>query len=353
MEADEVHIEAEVEQIRFQKVGPSFPQVLSDKVGRQNTVVSIEEPSQATEWKKKPHQFTEEEGLDDLAVFLNQVEDVAKLANDDKVLEEVGLFRENLVYIGEKELQEAVVGIAGHLVEKAVAGKTSYIYVAGIRSERYITLRVLEEFDRLTEADPKLREKLQVSRVIQAIAQGCMENPDDSTAIVIDDFAISGKGIRGAAQDVYRELVKSGMKSEQAADSVEACLVACTRRQEGTNYQLVSKEGEENKPLKVYSYYAVPEYHNSEGKRVVHPGVSLTGTHSSTDYGFENEIRRLRSYAKEQGVELEQPLLYGIDRPYKTVDDPEKNQFIDAELQKRWETVGNKYGVNPEEFKTT
>ena len=69
----------------------------------------------------------------------------------------------------------------------------------------------------------------------------------------------------------------------------------------------------------------------------------MTGSHSSTDYGFEMELETMQKYMRERGVDKDIPLLSNIKRPYELVDSSSTN-YKDKELQKRWEKILEKYG---------
>lgn len=354
MEQRELFVELKGPTTQFAKEGPRFIDVLQDLEGRENPVQSFDRPSAKTDWRKPVRSFSEADGLIDLGKFLDKTMDLATQAGDEKVREETALFAQNLVFIGEKELREATAGIADHLVETASLGVDCAIYVHNVRSERYIALRVMEEFDRLTDDRPELKRKVKITRMSDRAVELCLQNPDNSRLVVVDDFAVSGTRIRGAAEKAANGLVEGGMAPEKAAEITEACLVACPKRSNGTAYEILLKNGNQDSaryPLRVFSYFSAQEYYNTEGKWAVYPGVSLTGTHSSVDYGFEEEVEQLVKQCQKQGVEPEVPLLCNIIRPYKTVEDPALNQFADSDLQTRWEKVGNKFGFEPEEFK--
>ena len=106
----------------------------------------------------------------------------------------------------------------------------------------------------------------------------------------------------------------------------------------------IGRERGNERDLRVFSYYGIPEYTNSEGKQVVFTGVSLTGSHSSTDYGFETELENFQRYLKENGVDRDLPLLHGVVRPYDMADGS-LSRYKDEELQERWESVQKKYGI--------
>ncbi len=72
----------------------------------------------------------------------------------------------------------------------------------------------------------------------------------------------------------------------------------------------------------------------------------MTGSHSSTDYGFETELEQMQKYMKDRGIHKDLPLLANITRPYELVySKGSPTRYKDEELQKRWEKIEEKYGL--------
>lgn len=331
------------ESVIFDQEAPSLSEVIKGpNFGkRENTIKSIK----YDEVTHKPieRSFTEQHGIVDLFNFLNTEIKVANEAGDTKTAEVAQLFKDNITFIGEAELKKATEGIARHLIEAAQNGKNIMVFAANNRSERYISLRVMEEVDYLTEQTPDLRNKFKISQNSEEIAKRSKDLMGNCLVAVPDDFVVSGTRISGFSSRMINTLIEAGYSPEKAAGIVEANVVAMPARKDGTGLTFLNKETHEEIPINIFSFYLVPEYENSDKKWVVFPGVSMTGSHSSTDYGFEMELETMQKYMRERGVDKDIPLLSNIKRPYELVDSTSTN-YKDKELQKRWEKILEKYG---------
>lgn len=112
------------------------------------------------------------------------------------------------------------------------------------------------------------------------------------------------------------------------------------RAKKGLEYG--NEVNENQKYLNIFSYYSVPEYEDDEKRWVVFPGVSMTGSHSSSDYGFETELEEIQKYLKDNKIGRDLPLLHMIKRPYEIMDTGPV-RYQDEDLQKRWEKIQEKY----------
>lgn len=334
MAEDQGEIQSGVEkQISFVEKGPRFVDGLTNLQERQNGIKSTDE-------KGRARSFSEEEGLKDLQDFVDLTISTATEKGDQEVEETARLFKENLVYIGENELKRATSGIAEHLLQESREGKNVFLYWCMPRSERYVTLRVLEELDRLTEEAPELRDKFKVSQSPQEIAKVCLNSPDNSLVVVPDDFVVSGTRIQGFVSNVFEGLLAAGFSPDKASSIIEADVVATKTRSENSRLTVGDKETERD--FQVFSFYEINEYRNSKGELATYPGSSFTGSHSSTDYGFETVLRNFSEYLDGKKVEYKKPLLTDIVRPYATSPD---GKYEDPILQGRWERVQQRYGL--------
>lgn len=318
--------------LRYVKEGPKLGEVLAKPDPRDNIVTSYD---QQAGYRTKTQMYTEREGLQNLASFLETTAIVAHETGDLEVEENALAFRENLVFVGEPELREATAGIAAHMLEKVKAGKSVYVYVGNMRSERYITLRVLEEFEKLTENDPGLRAKVRFSQNEFQIARNMKKTPD-SIALVPDDFVVSGNRIQGFADKMFRALVKEGYSPDEAVSKIEATVVASAVDKR----PLKLGSPDEEKLLKMFSYYGLRQYKKPSGELYVFSGISLSGSHSSTDYGFESPLESFINFLGQHGQAVKPPLLTQIRRPYET----ERGEYQDSDLSRRWRTLA-RYSV--------
>lgn len=319
--------------VTFAEKGPKLKDALRNLQERTNLINSTDE-------EKAERSFTERQGLENLLSFVDTTIATAS-ANDDKEMEETArLFKENLVFVGENELKKATQGIAQHLVEVAQKGKDVLFFWANSRSERYITLRVLEELDYLTEESPDLRNRFKLSNGPQETAKECKDLLGNCLVAILDDFVVSGSRMTGFASTIFNNLIEAGFSPDRASEMIEANVVALKSTRKEHPMTMGSKD---ERNLRVFSFYEVDEYRNSEGKQAVYTGVSFTGSHSSTDYGFENVLEEFSTYLKSKNIQRSRPLLAEIVRPYKT--DYQSRKYEDPELQKRWEKIQEKYGL--------
>lgn len=356
MEVVEIEISSPQERT-IVKTGPNLGEAMSDLRQRENILKSCQgsKLGEASDlWQKnyvfKPRQvdfrakeesFSEAEGLKDLADFIETVVKTAQESGDSEIKSQAEAFRDNLVFVGEKELREATQGIAQHLLERCREGKQVIVFPANTRSERYIALRILEEVDASTDETPDLRQRIRITQNPYRAARQCKENPGSCLIVVPDDFIVTGTRIQAFASTAYSALLKEGFTPDEASQVVEANVVASPDQPQGN--KLSMGIGNNGRSLRVFSFYGVPEYRDSKGIWFVFSGVSMTGSHSSTDYGFEQELKKFHAYLSKKGAQRNMPLLANLVRPYQTKDTT--SQYQDPELQTRWEKTEEKYGL--------
>lgn len=322
----------------FVEPGPKFVDLIGDNKDRNNQLSSTIK-TEETDYKPVRRFFTEREGLIDLESYFEQVNTQLKKIEGPEVeemRETVTAFRENLVFIGETELQNAVQEMSNKIADFAREGKTVYLYPHNLRSEKYITLRVLEELDANLEDSPQLKNRIKVSASEHKIFEDCKDNIGDTKIVVLDDFLISGIQITGAMGRVARVLKEKGV--EQPNLIIEGFIVASAIRT-GGNLEQVLKSGNVN------AYFGISEFRNSKGMWFFHPGISVSGSHASTDYGFETTIDDIQKFLYKNGLDEPRfPFLYNIDRVYDT-EGWTSRKYADPELQKRWEKMEQKFGL--------
>jgi len=334
---------SEIGEGEFQKIEESLIQVT--KEGPKLKDIAIEEGrNNSIELKsilgtREAGKCEEGQAVKETMEFINRVIQKANEVGDSETAEQATLFKENLVFIGEKELQEATSAIAFRLSNEVREGKPVVIFFGGVRSERYIALRVLEEVDKMIGEDENLRQKICLSGSCQKTAEFAKENDWNCLVAVCDDFVISGTRIRGFAEEIFNKLIAEGATPDQASRIVEANVVAIKGvfLKEGLSVRIENTAAE--RPLRVFSYYFAPEYFNNEGHWAVFPGASVTGSHSSVDYGFEAVIREW----VEKFPDLKFPPLYEVGRPYELNDDG--RGYKNPELQSKWERLSGAYSL--------
>jgi len=325
--------EPEEHLIQIVKEGPKLKDIANEE-GRNNPI-----EIKSIWGKGETGVFEESRAVKETLEFIERVIQKANGIGDSEIANQATSFRENLVFIGERELQEAISAMASRLLNEARKGKPVVIFFGGVRSERYIALRVLGEVDKMIGEDESLRQKIRLSGSPQKTAEFAKENNWKCLVAVCDDFIISGTRIKGFASEVFNRLIAEGATPEQASRIVEANVVALNevfkKRGLSVGIENTSVEGS----LRVFSYYSAPEYFNNEGQWAVFPGASITGSHTSVDYGFEAVIREW----VEKFPELEYPPLYEIRRPYEFEDDG--RVYKNSELQNKWKNLSGVYSL--------
>ena len=323
---------------------------LKDKGSLDNALASaredfvIKQPERydfVTRERLEAKEFTEKEGVQDLINFIEKTRSVASESEHPeaaKILEVTNAFRENLILLTQNELEKGAEKFAQHWLEKLHSGKEIFVYVAGARSERYITLLILEAFDKLCSNKAERGNKLKVSFDTNEIVNS-FKKSDNPLIIIADDFAISKTRIRGFASQVLNKLIESGVNEKEAALSIESNLLAMGESK--------ATFGSSEQEMKIVSHLEVPEYKGSDDKWLVFPGISISGTHCTVDYGYEQVLENFREFLNKHNISYK-PLLYNIERPYRVV----KNDFSsipkyeDENLQQRWDSIYNKYKLD-------
>jgi len=338
-EGPSINVEVKEERLKFIKEGPKLADLLSDGSPRDNKISSTNN----FEYPKVPRSFTEREGLEDLSRFIDTTAQAAEQKGDSKMAETASKFRENLVYVGEKEMSEAAGFFANRVMESARGGENIFLFAAQKRSESYVSLRLLEEVDRLTADQPELQGRIHFSDNDSKIASMIRQIGGKSRVILPDDFSISGTQIDQTAGRIVNNLIRHGFSAEQAAGMVELDLIADKLASESGASRHVLRVGpvggEKSLPINAVSYFTVPEYKREDGSWVVYPGVSVTGSHASSDYGFESAVEDFSRFLQQNGGVVKVPLLYNVNRDYETAH----GEFIDKDFQSRWNKATSQY----------
>jgi hypothetical protein len=262
-------------------------------------------------------QVTEHEGLQELKQFL---EDIPKHTDYEVYRAQAKGMLENLTYIGEKEYQEAIKGIAAYWKDFLDKNENNQLCVltkvtdarGKVKSDMYLFERILELFseDEIERYGDRLITELDQITAL----------PEDTKIVLLDDWTISGSQM----QKAYASL-KTSEKFERYADKVEINLIAASdvRLHEGLR-EANGLNGARHIPVKAYyKAHAAPE--TSEYSHKAH----ITGTHSAVDGDFEIPVSEMikdindRLMLKGRGSErLHMPACTNIVRTYRDAELP-------------------------------
>ncbi len=322
----------------FVEPGPKFIDLLTDNKDRNNQLSSTFKNDE-TGWKPVTRIFTEREGLANLDLYLaNTKKQLNSLTTTEADLlgKTIETFKENLIFVGENELQTAISGMASHVTELARLDNLVYLYPYGPRSEKYITMRILEQVDVLLENNPDLKAKIKFSGDEEKIFRNWGDGITNLKVLIPDDFWISGTTMMAKMARINKFFRSKGIESPESF--IEALLVASPRRNADQLHRSLNDGS-------IFAYYGIPVFEPRDGISL-RTGLSVTGSHASTDYAFEDEIEYIQKFLKGNRLLFpEPPLLYKIDRPYEMKDWGNPREYVNQELQKRWEKMEQKFGL--------
>lgn len=246
--------------------------------------------------------------------------------------------RDNLTYIGDKELNEASGGLAeywkaildtnpnqqilvpvGTFVRSQAYGTPQY--ATRVKSDKYVFDKVMDHF---TDEEKALYQ----GRLITDPSEVQVTDPSDLRIILLDDWSISRKQMSDTASQIRREL-------PLFASCVEVNMIVATDEQIQRGLARVRNDaapGTKSAPLPVRAYYKA--HVSSINERSVGIKAHITGSHSAVDYNFgellERERRSLVAREEDAGREApdelrSQPPVVNIVRPYRPVGSPEDN----------------------------
>jgi len=288
--------------------------------------------------ERQEGECTEGQAVTETVKYIQEAIGQARILGDYDTARCATLLLENLVFIGEKELQEAISAIASRLLETAREGKAVVIFFGGSENERYIALRVLEQINNMIkeiskdEDRERLRQNICISEDPKKVAELAKEKNWNCLVAVCDDFILTEE-IPLSVSDVLHELMKRGATFNQALDMVELEAVAINGSLIGEGLKIGQEGTPTERNLRVFSYYFAPDYRREWD---FYPGVSITGSHHSVYYGFEAVIDGWRGKFPVWSP----PPLYRITRRYKSDG---HGRFIDPELQQKWELLSAIY----------
>lgn len=320
----------------YEAPGPKFVDLLKDNKNRNNPLSSTARLDQK-DWNSEAitRKFTEREGLVNLNSYFEQVSaELQKLSGpeSEEMKQKVKLMRENLTFIGEPELQTALQGMARHVIELAQQGKNVYLFPYGTRSEKYITLRTLEQVDAMLEGSPHLMSRIKIGETIEEIFRHWGDGIVDMKILIPDDFLVSGSTLMGVMGGARRHLSEKGV--EEAEKHIESLVVASALN----DSQKQPKDGS------IHAYFGVPIVRKSPDGHLLTARIAMTGSHASVDYGFDETIDTIQEFlSRKSTVVPDLPLLYKVNRPYEMKEGT--HDYSDEQLQKRWDKMEQKFGI--------
>jgi hypothetical protein len=299
-----------LENDRVVKRAPTLLEIATDPA-RTNVIthyVSHEDLSTHADEYTPTRELTEHESVAELVGFLEEVIDLGEKASSTDIARAQDML-ENITFIGEKERQEAMKGIAEHW--KGWLGENpdrQLCVLASIspsggknKSDRFLLDGILANFsdEELSALDGRL-----VSQVNQLASA-----PADTRIVLIDDWTISGSQMESAYAYVVHE-------AGEYADSIEIQLVTSTaeRVQKG---KTVSRNGR-MKTIPVRSYFLSHEAEVATGHASKGHSAYETGSHSSVDFDFQDEISSLKHRLEDaDDTARVMPAATNIRRDYK------------------------------------
>lgn len=253
----------------YAKPIPTFSEQRADTT-RTNEVTYITNAKTAlgshADYDTETRTLTEHDMLNELGSFLERA--VANPALDTENRTRAQSVLENLSFIGKKEYDEAIAGIASDWREQLSSNPNLQICAytgmsdgKKIKSDAYMLDNILKQFSDEELAGWQGR--------LVTHPENLTADPADSKIIVLDDWSISGEQMRDTVGDL-KDYRRNGI-------AVEAQLIA------GTPAAL----SEDWAGIPIKSYFLARE---TAPTVETLGGTHLTGSHSSVDHGFDNVI---------------------------------------------------------------
>lgn len=218
-----------------------------------------------------------------------------------------------LSFVGEKEYAEAVKGIATYWKWFLDQDSDNQLYVDAVvtaddttmKSDIYMFDRILEHF-----SDEDMEKYW--GRLLTKGAEIIQNDPSKVKVVLLDDWTISGAQLRSG----YSRFVGA---HTGLASSVEVQLIAASaeRITMGIEGLMHAAEGhlysqEKHVPIVTRAYYLA---HRADTMDSEAKGSRITGSHSSVDFGFSND---LQAVAMDDDDNF--PLLVNVIRSYRQTD---------------------------------
>lgn len=287
------------ERVTIVKRAPTFKEVLADSKDRTNGVYArvYQKNAWNTGYTDKetflPEKTTERELINQFGRISDILASGQNIRNKefDAACAEL---TDQLYFIGEPELKEAITGIAGKVFEDWKQGKQIIFCIPRGRSETYITIRVLEELKSrygVEGNNPRRYPQNNPINVLDSedVTRICSPKREN-TIYFLDDFIVSGTHLNTEASRMFDKLIAVGYPPEKVAQMIKIAVVAMpdtniVREKSRIDYQ-DSKTGEDKSEyVELYSYFGVPvgPSHGSFG--------FFTSSFCAPDYSFTEPFR--------------------------------------------------------------
>lgn len=263
---------------------------------------------------------TENAGLRELHGMLNSFIGLKKSRVDgstnkySKTAELVGQaseMLENLTFIGQKEYSEAVrgLGLSWKAYLDADPGRQICLVTEMNKLDRYRGVRKSDTYmkDRILASFTDEELSRYSGRIVDNL-DDLQADPQNARVIMIDDWTISGKGIR----DTYQMKMKSDPKFREMAEAgrVEINLLVSSEYQIKNGFH-INPEDPKSKSLTVRSYYLSHADYDPK----IASNAYITGLHCSVNYGFGEPVIGIAKLSK--GTRRTPPMLTRIKPAYR------------------------------------
>lgn len=277
--------------------------------------------------------ITEQRGLRQL---LNYLENESHRKGRSEVYVDTA---DNLTFIGEKEYAEASRGIALYWKSYLDKNPESQLYVETpvtgsnrrrIKSDVYMLDRILAHF-----TDEEMKQYK--GRLVVSDTSLLQKDSAKLKVVLIDDWTISGTQIRSG----YREFAG---KNPELAECLEIQLIVASsdriaRGLENLSYTMDNaRVGDENVPIVTRAYFVA---HRADETYSSANGARISGSHSSVDFGFTNDLSMANMGEKQL------PGLVSVCRPYRQEGYSPTNL---ERLEKMYESENGSHDGNKEKY---
>jgi hypothetical protein len=267
-------------------------------------------------YKSNRESVSEQEALQQLDTFLATATELKKTVSNNRYGLSAESMRDNLAFIGEKEYKEAAEGIANYWKTLLNTSERQQIcvivgdiaksgYRGQTKSDEYLLDNILAHFSdkeleaygaRLTVDEEKLGSR-----------------PEDTKVVLLDDWTISGSQLGGVAtRFIARHPELEGQIEVQMIAASAARIKKGTLDAPGTYYGGGTSK---TSMIPIRAYFMA---HNAAEGIDTSSGTHITGSHSSVDYDFENDIAHLADAMRYEGLgDGTLPPPTNIVRPYR------------------------------------
>ncbi len=249
--------------------------------------------------------MTEHDALVGLDDFLQAVQ-----LSNSAYANQAGVLRDTLTFIGKKEYEVAVKGIARRWMDLLDADQMLLLHVAAdglasdpcyagmTKSNDYLLASVLSVFSECEWV--KYGERIFLEGPYNTVGDGFTVR-----TILLDDWTISGAQL----SDAYSSLIARHPEADGAIE-VQLIVASSDRLQHG--FEVFDSSTSGTKHLPVYAHYRA---HQSDASQT---GAHITGLHSSVDFDFEDILKAMANdLSRLTGAPVPMPPLTNIVRPYR------------------------------------